>query len=83
MFLMFYVSLSIHYPVRRGTVEPLTSPRGNYPLLPAPSKRSLGVFLFACVAANISSSKSYDAETHSGKNDDAYSLSGPCPAFET
>jgi len=42
-YLMFYVSLSMHCLVHRETIERLTSPRENYPLLSAPSTLRLGV----------------------------------------
>jgi len=74
----------MRYLVRRETIELLTSPRENYPLLSAPSSAtSRRVVLLASDATTVSTSKFYDIETCSGEGDAVYFLSGLFPAFET
>jgi hypothetical protein len=83
MFLMFYVSLSMHYLVRRETIELLTSPRENYPpFVIAFYPTSRRVVLLASDATTVSPSKFYDVETCSGDGDDVYLLSLLFPAFQ-
>jgi hypothetical protein len=84
MFLMFYVSLSMHYLVRRETIELLTSPEKTIPpFTSAFYGTPRRVVQLACDVTAISPSKLCDVETCSGEGDDVYFLSRFIPEFQT